>query len=151
MTDSKQLTTLKLLARTFDDLIRVPGTNIRFGLDSLIGLLPGGGDLVGGAVSAYAIVVAARLGAPASVIARMGLNILIDTIVGAIPVLGDMFDVAWKANRKNVALLERYLQTPLKAKRASIAVVAAVLIGVVAVTAAVAVITVLLIVRLLHR
>jgi hypothetical protein len=106
-----------------DELIKVPGTNLQVGLDPIIGLLPGGGDMISGAVSTYALVVAAQLGAPATVIMRMGLNILIDTIVGAVPLLGDLFDVTWKANRKNVALIEEYTRAPTKTKRASMAIV----------------------------
>lgn len=117
------LSNLRVIARLFDELIRVPGTNVRFGLDAVLGLLPGGGDLLGGAVSAYAIMVAARLGAPASVIARMLINIAIDTVVGAIPLLGDLFDVAWKANRKNIELLEQYERAPERVKRSSVVVV----------------------------
>lgn len=124
---SPQLTRLRLITRVFDELIRVPGTNVKFGLDALVGLLPGGGDLIGGAVSAYAILVAARLGASPAVVIRMGLNILVDTIVGAIPLLGDLFDVSWKANRKNVDLLERYIAAPTQAHRSSMAVVVGVL------------------------
>ena len=145
------LASLRAIARLFDDLVPIPGTKLRFGLDSLIGLLPGGGDLVGGAVSAYAIVVAARMGAPASVIVRMGMNILIDTVVGAVPVLGDLFDVTWRANRKNVELLERYVGTPEVTKRSSMAVVVGVLVVVAAVIIGVAAGTVWLIARLLHH
>jgi hypothetical protein len=142
---------LRTIARLFDDLVPIPGTKLRFGLDSLIGLLPGGGDLIGGAVSAYAIVVAARLGAPASVIVRMGMNIVIDTVVGAVPVLGDAFDVTWRANRKNVELLERYIGAPVKTRRSSVAVVIGVLVAVATVIIAVAAGTVWLFTKLLHH
>lgn len=123
--DVKNLRTISWL---FDELIRIPGTNIRLGADAILGLLPGGGDLVGGAVSSYAILVAARLGAPPAVIARMAMNIGIDALIGVVPLLGDLFDVAWKANRKNADLLERYMQNPLQAKRSSMAVVVVVLL-----------------------
>ena len=113
-----------MVSRVFDDLVRVPGTNIRFGLDPLIGLLPGGGDLIAGMVSAYALLVASRLGAPASVIARMVFNIAIDTVVGSIPLVGDAFDVAWRANHKNLELLERYERSPSTTRRSSAAVLA---------------------------
>jgi len=146
---SPQLSRLRLLTKVFDELIRIPGTNMRIGLDPLLGLLPGGGDLVGGAVSAYAILAAARLGAPASVILRMGLNILLDTIVGAVPLLGDLFDASWKANRKNVNLLERYVEAPAQAKRSSMAVVVGVLAVVLLAIIGVAAGTVWLISRLL--
>jgi hypothetical protein len=123
-----QLERLRGIATILDDAVRVPGTRIRFGLDALLGLVPGAGDAVTGAVAAYAIVLAARLGAPPVVIARMALNVLIDVATGTIPVLGDVFDVGWKSNRKNVQLLERYQQQPQKVSAASWAVVALVLL-----------------------
>ncbi|HUP87787.1 MAG TPA: DUF4112 domain-containing protein [Longimicrobiales bacterium] len=119
---------LRAITRIFDELVHVPGTNLRFGLDALLGLLPGGGDLLGGAFSAYAILIAARLGAPPTVIAHMVLNIGIDTVVGAVPLLGDLFDVGWKANRKNLKLLERYEASPEEVKRGSMALVAGALL-----------------------
>jgi hypothetical protein len=140
--------TLRTISKVFDELFRVPGTNLRFGLDALIGLLPGGGDLVGGAVSAYAIVLASRLGAPSTVIMRMGLNILIDTVVGAVPLLGDLFDAGWKANRKNADLLERYVAAPAATKRTSMAVVVGTIFVVVAGIVGVAVGTVWLLSQL---
>jgi hypothetical protein len=134
---SPGLDRLRNISWLFDELIRIPGTNMKFGLDALMGLLPGGGDLVGGAVSAYAIVIAQRLGAPPAVIGRMTMNILIDAVFGAVPLIGDLFDASWKANRRNLALLEEFAQTPVKAKRGSmvvmvvaIAVLFALLIGI---------------------
>jgi hypothetical protein len=118
-----KLRALRTVSWLFDDLIRIPGTNLRVGLDALIGLFPGGGDLVGGVVSLYALPFAARLGAPTSVILRMALNILIDAALGAVPLLGDLVDVGWKANRRNVELLEHYLEAPALAKRSSSAFV----------------------------
>lgn len=111
------------MATILDDAVRVPGTNIRFGLDAVLGLLPGVGDATTGVMAAYAMVVAARLGAPPVVIARMAVNVLIDVATGTIPVLGDIFDVGWKSNRKNVNLLERYQAEPQKVKKGSWAVV----------------------------
>lgn len=118
-----QLRTLRTISWLFDELVRIPGTNLRFGIDALTGLIPGSGDLLGGAVSLYALAVASRFGAPASVVLRMALNILIDAMVGAIPLLGDLFDVGWKANRKNVELLEQYLAAPAAARRSSSVIV----------------------------
>ena len=92
----------RALARLLDSAVTVPGTNIRVGADSLIGLIPGLGDVAGAVLSGYIVLVATRLGAPASVVARMLLNIGIDTLVGSVPVLGDLFDVAWKSNQMNV-------------------------------------------------
>ena len=120
---------VRVLARVLDEAIRIPGTNIRLGLDSLIGLIPGAGDVAGGLMSAYVILTAARLGASKSVIARMLSNVAIDSLVGTFPVLGDVFDVAWKANRRNVDLLDRHLVAPSEAKRASRAFVALVLLA----------------------
>ena len=109
----------RALARLLDSAVTVPGTNIRFGADSLIGLIPGVGDLAGAVLSGYIVLVATRLGAPASVVARMLLNIGVDTLVGSVPVLGDLFDVAWKSNQMNVALLERHLGEPIATRRMS--------------------------------
>ncbi|AFL86780.1 hypothetical protein Terro_0435 [Terriglobus roseus DSM 18391] len=98
---------LDLLSHVLDDFLRIPGTQIRFGLDGIIGLIPGVGDIIG-AMASWIIILAAWLrGVPRVTLARMLANVAIETIVGTIPLLGDAFDVAWKANRKNFALLER--------------------------------------------
>ena len=114
-------------AHVLDSALRIPGTNIRVGLDPLVGLVPGVGDLVGGVLSAYVVVLAVRHGAPRSVLLRMLSNVAIDSLVGAVPVVGDLFDVGWKASTRNVALLEQYLERPVAARRSSRAFVAAVL------------------------
>jgi uncharacterized protein DUF4112 len=100
------------MARLLDSAVRIPGTNMRFGLDPVLGLVPGLGDLVGAAMSGYIIVVGAQLCAPRVVIARMIANVAIDTVGGSLPVLGDLFDAGWKSNNRNVALLERTLGLP---------------------------------------
>lgn len=92
-----------------DSAIVIPGTRFRFGIDALLGLFPGGGDIVGAAFSGYVIYAAWRLGAPVPVLARMVANIAADTVLGAIPVAGDLFDAYWKANLRNVAILREYL------------------------------------------
>jgi len=112
------------LARLLDDLIRIPGTNLRLGLDPIIGLIPGIGDVIGGLMSSYILMVAAQEGVPTSVLLRMLGNIALDSIVGVVPVVGDLFDVTMKSNRRNVDLLERYLAAPGKTKAASRGVVA---------------------------
>lgn len=99
------------MARLLDESLAIPGTSYRFGLDSLIGLVPGAGDLIGAVLSAYIINEAVRLGIPRRLAARMVANTAIDLLGGAVPVLGDLFDVAWKANVKNVELLEEHLKT----------------------------------------
>ena len=119
MTDDASVGRARALARLLDSAVTVPGTNIRFGADSLIGLIPGLGDVAGAVLSGYIVLVATRLGAPASVVARMLLNVGIDTLVGSVPVLGDLFDVAWKSNQMNVALLERHVAAPVATRRTS--------------------------------
>ena len=116
------------LARLLDDLIRIPGTKIGIGLDPLIGIIPGLGDVIGGAMSGYILLVAARQGAPASVLMRMLANVALDSLVGVVPVLGDLFDVGVKSNRRNIDLLERYLGSPQQTKAASRGVVALILL-----------------------
>ncbi|HET9441284.1 MAG TPA: DUF4112 domain-containing protein [Longimicrobiales bacterium] len=137
----KQLNRLRTIATILDDAVRIPGTRIRFGLDPLLGLLPGGGDAVTGAVATYAIVLAARLGAPPAVIARMAVNVLVDVATGTIPLLGDLFDVGWKSNRKNVQLLERYQAEPQKVKASSWVLVGVVLLLILAAIVGVFVLT----------
>jgi hypothetical protein len=119
------------LARLLDDLIRIPGTNVRLGLDPVIGLIPGVGDVVGGLMSTYILMIAAQEGVPASVLMRMLGNIALDSLVGVVPVVGDLFDVGVKSNRRNVDLLERYLAAPGKTKAASRGVVALILLAMV--------------------
>jgi hypothetical protein len=138
------------VARVLDDLVRIPGTGRRVGLDPLIGLLPGVGDWAGWVASAHLLVAAARLGAPASVILRMAGNALLDAVVGSVPVLGDLFDLGWKANRRNLALLERLVAEPAATVRASRALVGTVLAATFGVTAAAAVGAVLLFRWALH-
>ena len=122
---------VRALARLLDSSLRIPGTNIRFGLDAIIGLIPGIGDVSGAAMAGYIVLTAGRLGVPKSVIGRMVLNLGIDTLVGAIPLLGDAFDVGFRANLRNMALLDRYLAEPEAAKRSSRWVVAAAVAGIV--------------------
>jgi hypothetical protein len=99
--------TLNLLASLLDDIFRIPGTAIRFGLDPLIGLVPAVGDLLTGAASFLIIFSAWQRQLPKVTVARMMANVAIDTLVGSIPLLGDAFDTAWKSNRKNMNLLQR--------------------------------------------
>ena len=114
---------VRLVARVLDDAVRVPGTKLRFGIDPIVGMIPGLGDLLGGAASAYIILEAARAGAPTSVLLRMTMNVGVDTLVGALPFLGDLFDFAWKSNSRNAELLARHVETPAHTRRASIALV----------------------------
>jgi hypothetical protein len=100
---------LRRLSHLLDNAIPIPGTGYRVGIDPILGLLPGGGDTVAGALGAYIIVEAARMGLPREVVGQMVGNIVFDSLVGIVPVLGDLFDVGWKANVRNIALLEKHL------------------------------------------
>ncbi len=100
---------LDLLSRVLDTWFQVPGTSIRFGLDGIIGFLPGIGDFLAGAASCVIVLAAFFRGVPLVTVARMAANIGIEVVVGAVPVLGNFFDIAWRANRRNYALLERSL------------------------------------------
>ena len=100
---------LDSLARWMDSAFQIPGTGIRFGLDAIVGLIPGIGDTVTSMVSLYILHAASRYGVPRVTLLRMAMNIGIDWIFGAIPLVGDAFDIYWKANLKNVDLLRRHV------------------------------------------
>ena len=136
---------VRRLAWLLDDVIRIPGTNLRFGIDPLLGLLPGGGDLAGGVLSGYIILAAARAGAPASVLVRMGANVILDAVVGTVPLLGDLFDAGFKANRRNAALLDQYVVAPQPVERRSRVVLVLVLLALAAVLIGAAVLGVMLV------
>ncbi|HUS00835.1 MAG TPA: DUF4112 domain-containing protein [Chitinophagaceae bacterium] len=99
---------IRSLAKLMDSKFMIPGTRIRFGLDALIGLIPGAGDLSTFAVSGYMVMIMAKNGASGFVLSRMIINILVDAIIGAIPFIGDIFDIAFKANNRNMRLMEQY-------------------------------------------
>jgi hypothetical protein len=107
--EERLIRSLRALARLMDDQFEIPGTRWRVGLDGLIGLVPGVGDVVSAAISLWILNQARRLGASRWTLARMGWNVLVDAGVGAIPLVGDAFDVVWKSNRRNLALLEKHL------------------------------------------
>jgi len=115
--NQRGLELLRRWARIFDSAFRIPGTRITFGLDPIIGLIPGIGDLSSPIFSLFIIWHAAKLRVPRVVIARMVLNALIDGLVGAIPLVGDLFDFAWKASAWNLALLERHAMPGTPARR----------------------------------
>ena len=108
MSDPRDLELLRRWARIFDSAFRIPGTNITFGIDPLLGLVPGIGDLASPLLSMFMVWHGARLGVPRVVLARMVLNALIDALAGVVPIAGDLFDVGWKANQWNLALLEKH-------------------------------------------
>lgn len=124
--DHPDLARVRLLARALDSAVGVPGTTFRVGLDPLLGLVPGGGDLAGAALSGYIVLTGVRLGAPSAVVARMIGNVALDTVVGTVPLLGDIFDAGWKSNLRNVALIEQHVTDPRATRTSSALMVGAV-------------------------
>jgi len=104
-----RLKRLRRLAWLIDGVFSLPGTRFRFGLNSIVGLVPVGGDAILGAISLYIVYEAAQLGVPAPQLARMLANVAIEVAGGSVPVLGDIFDMALKANLRNLAIIERHL------------------------------------------
>jgi len=115
---------LRFLAWLLDSSIPIPGTSLTIGLDAVVGLLPFVGDLVGVLASSIILAEAHRLGVGRAVLARMALNVAIEGVVGIVPLAGDVFDAAWKANQKNVRLLEAWAARPHGVERSSRAFVA---------------------------
>jgi hypothetical protein len=101
---------LDRLSRLLDTAVLIPGTNIRFGVDALIGLVPGIGDMITTAMSSWLIYEAHRLGISRFALARMIGNVMVDGLFGAVPIVGDVFDVAFRANRRNMAILREQLE-----------------------------------------
>lgn len=110
---------LRSLAWLLDSSIPIPGTRLTVGLDALIGLFPFIGDLVGVLLSSYILGEAARLGAPKSLLWRMAFNVGVEGVAGIVPFAGDVFDAAWKANQRNVRLLDAWIEQPGKTARSS--------------------------------
>jgi hypothetical protein len=108
VTERRNLDVLRRWARIFDSAFRIPGTNIRFGIDPIIGLVPGVGDLASPVLSLFMIWQGARMRVPKIVLARMVFNAIIDALSGVVPVVGDLFDFGWKATEWNLQLLERH-------------------------------------------
>lgn len=136
---------LKSIAWWMDDSIRLPGGH-RVGWDGIIGLVPGLGDLAGLSVSAYIIAASIRMGAPKAVLMRMALNAGFDAAIGAIPLFGDLFDFAFKANRRNIRLLQEHLDAPKKTRKVSMAWLVFIAVAVILILLAVMVLTVRLLV-----
>jgi hypothetical protein len=98
------------LSRLLDTAFRIPGTNFRFGVDGMIGLVPWAGDAVTTALSAWIVYEAWRIGVPRALLARMIANVAFDGVIGAVPIAGDVFDILWRANRRNARLLREHLE-----------------------------------------
>jgi len=108
---------ISFVSRILDDLVEIPGTSRRIGVEPVIGLIPGVGDLVSAVVGVWLIIEATRFRLPAVVVTRMVLNTLVDLVVGVVPVLGDLFDFAFKSNTRNAALFRRYAADPTASTR----------------------------------
>jgi hypothetical protein len=118
------------LARVLDDALRIPGTRVGIGLDGVLGLLvPALGDALSALVSISLLILAFQMCVPRVVLARMVVNVAVDALIGVVPLLGDLFDFAWHANRKNVELIERYRTAPGTPARPSDYVVVALALG----------------------
>src|SRR5690242_10040844 len=133
--DPRRLDRLRRVGWLLDNSIPIPGTRYRLGIDQLIGLVPGIGDLIGGVLSLYIILEASRMGVPRGLLARMGWNVAVDTFVGEVPILGDLFDIAFKANIRNLALLDGYLERPVDVRRSSRRFAALIVVGLALLTA----------------
>lgn len=107
-----KLNRLRSLSNLLDNAVAIPGTSYKVGIDPLLGLIPGGGDIASSALSAYIVFSAGMMGAPREILVQMVFNIFLDTFAGVVPVVGDLFDVAWKANMKNMQLLEEHFGKP---------------------------------------
>ena len=129
ITKQEKAQRLEKLAWILDSVIPIPGTNWRIGLDGLIGLIPGVGDIIAGAMSTYILYQALRMGGPTMVVGRMLLNIVMESVVGVIPFFGDIFDFAFKANKRNVELLREYVDQPDTVKRRSTFTVIITIVG----------------------
>ncbi|WP_310425949.1 DUF4112 domain-containing protein [Chamaesiphon sp. VAR_48_metabat_135_sub] len=103
-----RLKRMRQLSKLLDGAIAIPGTKQRIGLDPILGLIPGGGDTVSAALSGYIIIEAAQMGLPRKALMQMVMNLIIDTVVGSVPVVGDIFDVVSKANLRNMQIVESH-------------------------------------------
>ena len=121
---------LRKISHLLDNAIPIPGTKYRIGLDPILGLIPGGGDLIGSVFAGYVVFKSAQMGVPQETLVKMAANIVFDTVAGTVPVAGDLFDVAWKANVKNIELLDAHLGSPEPVgKKANWLFVVALLLG----------------------
>ena len=104
--NEEKLLRLKRLSHNLDEAITIPGTERKIGIDPIIGLIPGGGDLIGGVLSIYIMYAGIGMGVSRAVIIRMFGNVALEFVIGCIPIIGDLFDATWKSNQRNVKLIE---------------------------------------------
>lgn len=115
---AQNISDLKQLSQFLDSNYRLPG-GIKIGWDGILGFIPGIGDFISNIFSAYIMARAAMVGAPPAVIVRMGINVLIDNVIDLVPIVGNIFDIFWKSNLKNVALVENYVTHPSQTHKSS--------------------------------
>lgn len=124
-----RLKRMRQLSRLLDSAIAIPGTKQRMGLDPILGLIPGGGDTVSAVLSGYIIIEAALMGLPREALIRMVINLVVDTVVGSVPILGDIFDLFSKANLRNMQIVESHAFAPLPSAKADKLFVALLIAG----------------------
>ena len=108
--NEEKLIRLKLLSNRLDEIITIPGTKYKIGIDPIIGIIPVVGDLLGSIISIYIIYSGSKMGLSSRVVAKMGLNLGLDFVIGLTPFLGDILDMGWKANKRNVELIEKNIK-----------------------------------------
>ena len=128
---------LKRLSERLDETFTVPGTDYKIGIESIIGAIPLVGDLIGGIISTYIMYSGIKIGASPRIIAQMAANIAVDFAIGSIPIVGDLFDFVWKANKKNVKLIEEVGVLNEETNKINYLIVAALIVGLVAIMLAI--------------
>lgn len=135
---------LRRISNLLDNAISIPGTKYRIGIDPILGLIPGGGDLISSIFAGYVVFKSAQMGVPQETLVQMAANIVFDTVAGTVPVAGDLLDLTWKANVKNLELLDAHLGSPEPAgKKADWLFVAALMLGLALIVAGVIFLSVL--------
>ena len=135
--NEEKLIRLKLLSKRLDETFTIPGTKHKIGIESLIGAIPVIGDLIGGILSTYIMYSGIKMGASPRIIAQMAANIAVDFAIGSIPIVGDLFDFVWKANKKNVKLIEEVSILNEETNKINYLIVAALIVGLVAIMLAI--------------
>ena len=135
--NEEKLIRLKLLSKRLDETFTIPGTKHKIGIESLIGAIPVIGDLIGGILSTYIMYYGIKMGASPRIIAQMAANIAVDFAIGSIPIVGDLFDFIWKANKKNVKLIEEVSVLNEETNKINYLIVAALIVGLVAIMLAI--------------
>ena len=135
--NEEKLIRLKLLSKRLDETFTIPGTKHKIGIESLIGAIPVIGDLIGGILSTYIMYSGIKMGASPRIIAQMAANIAVDFAIGSIPIVGDLFDFVWKANKKNVKLIEEVSVLNEETNKINYLIVATLIVGLVAIILAI--------------